>query len=59
LGVTPKEFKIVEDVFVMMGGRIDYAALPVLCEMFGVTDVETLLIQLVAIRDFEWPKRSQ
>lgn len=41
-----------------MGKKIDYDALPVLCGIHGVTDIEILLIQLVAIRDFEWPKRS-
>lgn len=40
-----------------MGRQIDYAALPVLCEIYGITDIETLLVHLIAIRDFEWPKR--
>jgi hypothetical protein len=43
----------------MSGRTIDYAALPVLCEMYGIEDIETLLVQLVAIRDYEWPKTSQ
>jgi hypothetical protein len=34
-----------------MGGQIDMAWLGVLCEMFGVTDPERLLLDLVAIRD--------
>lgn len=35
-----------------MGG-IDWAALPVICEMLGIEDVETLIVQLVAIRDHQ------
>ena len=33
-----------------MGG-IDWAALPVVAEMPGIDDIETLVLQLVAIRD--------
>lgn len=33
-----------------MGG-IDWAALPVIAEMLGIYDIETLVLQLVAIRD--------
>ncbi len=33
-----------------MGG-IDWAALPVIAEMLGIDDIETLVLQLVAIRD--------
>ena len=56
---TPPEYRVVEKIWIRMGGKIDYAALPILCEIYGVTDVEELLVQLVAIRDFEWPKTSQ
>lgn len=35
-----------------MGG-IDWAGLPTVCEMLGITDVETLITQLVAIRDHQ------
>ena len=34
----------------IMGG-IDWAALPVVAEMLGIDDIETLVLQLVAIRD--------
>jgi hypothetical protein len=34
----------------IMGG-IDWAALPVIAEMLGIGDIETLVLQLVAIRD--------
>jgi hypothetical protein len=35
-----------------MGG-LDWAALPVIAEMLGYSDIETLIVQLVAIRDRE------
>ena len=34
----------------IMGG-IDWAAIPVIAEMLGIDDIETLVLQLVAIRD--------
>lgn len=34
----------------MMRG-IDWAALPVVCELLGITDIETLIEQLIIIRD--------
>jgi len=40
-----------------MGG-IDWAALPVVVEMLGVTDPELLITQLVAIRDHQNATRS-
>jgi hypothetical protein len=33
-----------------MGG-IDWNALPILCELYGVQDVERLIFQLVTIRE--------
>jgi len=35
-----------------MGG-IDWAALPVVAEMLGVNDIEGLVTDLTAIRDFQ------
>lgn len=35
-----------------MDGQIDWSALPVLVEVFGVDDVETLLAELVSIRKY-------
>lgn len=35
-----------------MGG-LDWAALPVIAEMLGVTDVERLINQLLTIREFK------
>jgi hypothetical protein len=37
----------------LMGGEIDWEALPVICEMHGVKDVEILITQLAAIRDHQ------
>ena len=36
-----------------MNGEINYTALPVLCEMVGIKDVDLLIKQLIAIRDFK------
>ena len=35
-----------------MGG-LDWAALPIVAEIFGVTDVEQFTTQLVALRDWK------
>lgn len=35
-----------------MGG-IDWAALPVVAELFGISDIDLLIHQLVAIRDWQ------
>lgn len=34
-----------------MGGQIDWSALPIVAELIGFTDLETLLEQLCALRD--------
>lgn len=34
-----------------MGGTVEWSALPVLCEVHGVGDVELLIAWLVAIRE--------
>lgn len=38
-----------------MGGEINWAALPVLLEMFGIADADTerILLQLITLRDRE------
>jgi len=41
-----------------MGGQIDWSALPVLCEVHGVDDVERLIRELIAIRAFMDMKRA-
>lgn len=35
----------------LMGGEIDWAALPLLAEMKGVQDIDLVIIGLTAIRD--------
>lgn len=39
-----------------MNGALDWSALPVVAEMLGINDIEWLVMQLHAIRDF---KRSE
>jgi hypothetical protein len=34
-----------------MGGQIDWSALPIVAELIGFTDLETLLDQLCELRD--------
>lgn len=34
-----------------MGGTIDWNALPVIVEMLGISDVDLLIHQLIALRD--------
>lgn len=36
-----------------MGGQIDWAALPIVADIIGFADLETLLEQLCALRDRE------
>jgi hypothetical protein len=35
-----------------MGGAIDWAALPVVIDLLGIKDIEGLIAQLIALRDF-------
>jgi hypothetical protein len=35
-----------------MGG-IDWGAVPVIIEMFGIEDVESFILQLIEIREFQ------
>lgn len=35
----------------LMGRYLDWAALPVVVEILGVEDVESFIVQLVALRD--------
>lgn len=34
-----------------MGGQIDWTALPIIVDLYGVEDVETFIAKLVAIRE--------
>lgn len=42
----------------LMGG-LDWAALPLVADLLGVEDVERMVPELVAIRDFENDARSE
>ncbi len=41
------------EAYNMMGGCLDWHALPLVVEIFGIDDVETFVQQLIAIRDFQ------
>jgi len=43
--------KLATAAWSLMGGRLDWAALPVIVELLGIVDVDILIIQLVALRD--------
>lgn len=40
-----------------MGGTIDWAGLPTVAELLGIENVEQLIVQLAAIRDFQAARR--
>lgn len=42
----------------LMDAQIDWAALPVIVEMLGVTEPERLIVELVAIRDYQARQRA-
>lgn len=42
-----------------MGGTLDWAAIPFLAELYGVTDLEHFVAHLVAIRAFQTPKPAR
>lgn len=37
----------------MMGGQVDYAALPFVIEFLGIQNIDKLIVQLLAIRDHQ------
>jgi len=41
---------IAVEVWNLMGGQIDWSAVPVVVPLFGIEDVELLISQLLAIR---------
>lgn len=41
-----------------MDAQIDWSALDVIIEMLGVTDPEKLIVELVAIRDYQARQRA-
>ncbi|MBK8916490.1 MAG: hypothetical protein IPM64_18135 [Phycisphaerales bacterium] len=50
-GEMPDEEQMVIRAWNMMGGEVNWIALPVIAEMFGVVDVECFLARLIALRD--------
>jgi hypothetical protein len=40
-------------VWNLMNGELNWTALPIVCEMVGVTDIEPLIARLCAIRDYQ------
>jgi hypothetical protein len=42
----------------LMGGTMDWAALPVIAEILGVDDMESFIQRLVAIRDWQAENRE-
>lgn len=41
-----------------MGGTIDWAGLPLVADLLGFDDLELLIVQLAAIRDFQAARRG-
>lgn len=39
-----------------MGGQIDWAGLPLVADLLGIDDLEILITQLAALRD--WQRRT-
>lgn len=46
------ELDLALQAWAWMDGRIDWAALPVVVEILGITDVEALLARLMAVRGY-------
>jgi hypothetical protein len=46
----PAEYRLAKRAWELMGG-LDWTALPLVAEMLGVKDVESLVHQLVTVRD--------
>ena len=56
IGAAPGTAQLAVQCWNLMGGEIKWSALPILCEMFGIEDVELLVRQLNAIRDSQVSK---
>jgi len=37
----------------MMGGQIDWSALPIVAEMLGISDIEQFILHLLTIKSFQ------
>ncbi len=55
----PPEFEAARTAWWMMGGVLDWAALPAIMEFIGTHDPEPLIEQLLAMRDHEAMNRGR
>ena len=46
------------DVWNMLGGEIDWSALPIVVELLGINDADVLIRDLIVIRDVQAKKRE-
>jgi hypothetical protein len=46
------EVSAAREAWYLMGGRIDWAAMPTVVELLGIHDVELFIERLVTIRDY-------
>jgi len=51
-GGPPEDARIALRAWNLMGGEVNWVALPIVSEMLGVEDVDTWTEQLCAIRDY-------
>ena len=42
----------------MLGGEIDWSALPIVVELLGINDADVLIRDLIVIRDVQAKKRE-
>lgn len=49
----PESARLAVAAWNMMGAQIDWAGLPVVCELLGIEDVPRLVTEMLAIRDFQ------
>lgn len=43
----------------MLGGEIDWQGLPVVCELVGVEDMESVILDLITIRKFQNDQQAE
>lgn len=51
-GPLPNESRYAVEAWNAMGGEVSWQALPILIEMYGITDPELFITQVLAIRDY-------
>jgi hypothetical protein len=47
----PENFNFAILVWNMCGGSIDWQALPIACEIYGITDIEQMIFNLMLIKE--------